>query len=81
MHSARDPGALGGGAALEVTVRGLAGGHSGTEIHKGRANACVLLGRLLQAMAERTELRLVTAAGGGKDNAIAVEAVRPGGGI
>ena len=26
------------GAALEVTVRGLAGGHSGTEIHKGRAN-------------------------------------------
>ena len=62
------------GAALEVTVRGLAGGHSGTEIHKGRANACVLLGRLLQAMAERTELRLVTAAGGGKDNAIAVEA-------
>ena len=63
-----------GGAALEVTVRGLAGGHSGTEIHKGRANACVLLGRLLQAMAERTELRLVTAAGGGKDNAIAVEA-------
>lgn len=63
-----------GGAALEVTVQGLAGGHSGTEIHKGRANACVLLGRLLQAMAERTELRLVTAAGGGKDNAIAVEA-------
>ena len=63
-----------GGAALEVTVRGLAGGHSGTEIHKGRANACVLLGRLLQAIAEQTELRLVTAAGGGKDNAIAVEA-------
>lgn len=62
------------GAVLEVTVRGLTGGHSGTEIHKGRANACVLLGRLLQAMAERTELRLVTAAGGGKDNAIAVEA-------
>ena len=62
------------GAVLEVTVRGLTGGHSGTEIHKGRANACVLLGRLLQAMAEQTELRLVTAAGGGKDNAIAVEA-------
>ena len=62
------------GAVLEVTVRGLTGGHSGTEIHKGRANACVLLGRLLQAIAEQTELRLVTAAGGGKDNAIAVEA-------
>lgn len=36
------------GAVLEVTVRGLTGGHSGTEIHKGRANACVLLGRLLR---------------------------------
>ena len=63
-----------GGAALEVTVRGLAGGTPAQRSTKGRANACVLLGRLLQAMAERTELRLVTAAGGGKDNAIAVEA-------
>ena len=62
------------GAALEVTVRGLAGGHSGPEIHKGRANAGGRRGRLLQAMAERTGRRLVTAAGGGKDNAIAVEA-------
>lgn len=52
----------------------MPGGTPAPEIHKGRANACVLLGRLLQAMAERTELRLVTAAGGGKDNAIAVEA-------
>ena len=32
------------GAALSVTVRGLAGGHSGTEIHKGRANACMCIG-------------------------------------
>ena len=62
------------GAALSVTVRGLAGGHSGTEIHKGRANACMALGRVLQAMGEETELRLVTARGGGKDNAIPVEA-------
>ena len=62
------------GTALSVTVRGLAGGHSGTEIHKGRANANVVLGRVLQAMGEETDLRLVTAAGGGKDNAIPVEA-------
>src|SRR5699024_8499264 len=52
----------------------LVGGHSGTEIHKGLANACMALGRLLQAMGEETELRLVTARGGGKDNAIPVEA-------
>ena len=62
------------GAALEVRISGLVGGHSGTEIHKGRANACVVLGRVLQAMGTETELRLVTAAGGGKDNAIAAEA-------
>lgn len=60
------------GAALEVRIRGLAGGHSGTEIHRGRANADVVLGRVLQAMGEETELRLVTAQGGGKDNAIPV---------
>ena len=61
------------GTVLEVRVRGLVGGHSGTEIHKGRANANAVLGRLLQAMGAETELRLVTAAGGGKDNAIPVE--------
>ena len=63
-----------GGTVMEAAVRGLVGGHSGTEIHKGRANACVVLGRVLQAMGRETELRLVTANGGGKDNAIAVEA-------
>ena len=33
------------------SVSGLVGGHSGTEIHKGRANSNMLMGRLLQAMA------------------------------
>ena len=62
------------GAALEVRISGLAGGHSGTEIHKGRANACMALGRVLQAMGLEAELRLVAARGGGKDNAIPAEA-------
>lgn len=62
------------GTALMVRVSGLAGGHSGAEIHKGRANADVLLGRVLRAMAAETELRLVSAAGGLKDNAIPVQA-------
>jgi len=62
------------GTALRLHVAGLVGGHSGAEIHKGRANADVLLGRLLRAAAERTPLRLVSAAGGLKDNAIPVEA-------
>lgn len=62
------------GTALRIRVAGLTGGHSGVEIHKGRANADSLLGRLLRAMAEKTQLRLVSAAGGLKDNAIPVEA-------
>ncbi len=65
------------GGALCVRISGLTGGHSGAEIHKGRANADILLGRVLRAMAKRTELRLVSASGGLKDNAIptAAEAV------
>lgn len=62
------------GSALKVTVGGLLGGHSGGEIDKGRANANMLLGRLLYAAQERLELRLVTAEGGRKDNAIPQEA-------
>lgn len=62
------------GTALVVRVSGLVGGHSGAEIHQGRANADILLGRILRAMAAETELRLVSAAGGLKDNAIPVAA-------
>lgn len=58
------------GETLAVRVSGLVGGHSGVEINKGRANADVLLGRLLRAMSAVTELRLVSAEGGNKDNAI-----------
>lgn len=62
------------GTALKISVSGLAGGHSGVEIDKGRANADMLLGRLLRAIAEATGLRLIAADGGLKDNAIPVAA-------
>lgn len=58
------------GTALTVTVGGLLGGHSGAEIDKGRGNANLLMGRVLYAVSERTPLRLVSVAGGLKDNAI-----------
>ena len=61
------------GEVLTLRVGGLAGGHSGTEIHRGRANANVLLGRALEAAAAVTPLRLCWAGGGGKDNAIPAE--------
>ena len=62
------------GAGLEIRVDGLQGGHSGTEIHKGRAHAHAPLGRLVRAAAARTEVRLYSAEGGLKDNAIPVQA-------
>ena len=61
-------------AILKVEVSGLVGGHSGVEIHTGRANANVLLGRVLSAMQKVTPLRVITVRGGLKDNAIPVHA-------
>ena len=58
------------GTVCELTVDGLMGGHSGEEIHKGRANANLLMGRALTELSNATDLRLVTVTGGAKDNAI-----------
>ena len=57
-------------ACARLTVSGLIGGHSGQEIDKGRANANLLLGRVLNAVQCKLSFRLVSAAGGLKDNAI-----------
>ncbi|MCI5832907.1 MAG: M20/M25/M40 family metallo-hydrolase, partial [Clostridiales bacterium] len=58
------------GHAMTVTVSGLRGGHSGSEIHKGRGNASILLGRILSRAGD---IRLVSADGGMFDNAITRE--------
>lgn len=58
------------GVCCTVTIEGLKGGHSGAEIHKGRASATALLGRLLQEMASAAPYRLVTLQGGTVGNAI-----------
>jgi dipeptidase D len=55
---------------LHLGVEGLLGGHSGTEIDKGRANANLLLGRLLDALRQAASFRLYSAAGGTAENAI-----------
>lgn len=58
------------GCAMEITVAGLNGGHSGVEIDKGRANANLIMGRVLTDLAKHTDYRLASAEGGRKDNAI-----------
>ena len=62
------------GQTLRGRISGLAGGHSGEEIHKGRANANLLLGRALDEMSRAGALRLIRVSGGTKDNAIPREA-------
>lgn len=62
------------GACYRLSIGGLAGGHSGEDIHRGRANANVLLGRVLAALLDSQELCLASVVGGNKDNAIPREA-------
>ena len=51
-----------------ITVDGLIGGHSGVEIHTGRQNANVLMGKFLCTLP--ADFQIVSIAGGQKDNAI-----------
>ncbi len=58
------------GQKIEVVITGLKGGHSGTEIDKGRANANLLLGRFLMELEQKLTYEIVSISGGLKDNAI-----------
>lgn len=58
------------GHEVEICVNGLKGGHSGAEINKGRANANMLMGRILLELSEVYSYRICALAGGSKDNAI-----------
>ena len=60
---------------FKITLGGLMGGHSGENIHEGRANANKLALALLRALVEGVEAELVSLNGGSKDNAIPREAV------
>ena len=58
------------GIAYEVEVDGLQGGHSGAEIHKGRANANCVMARLLNHLKEHCKIGITGLDGGLADNAI-----------
>ena len=62
------------GETKKITVSNLTGGHSGVEIDKHRANANVLISRILMTLKENTDFKLISINGGLKDNAIPVEA-------
>ncbi len=58
------------GTLFNLKFTNLQGGHSGTEIHKGRANANVLMGRFLLYLKNRLAYSLVSLIGGVKENVI-----------
>ena len=59
------------GCRVTAEVSGLLGGHSGQEIHRGRGNANLIAGRLLQALTDAGFTPGVAALDGGvADNAI-----------
>lgn len=56
---------------IEMKLDGFAGGHSGVEINKGRANSNCVLGRILLNVFQNVGMRIMAVNGGEKDNAIA----------
>ena len=58
---------------VKIDIKGLQGGHSGMDIHKGFGNSNVILGRLLYTGIDN-EIQLISIDGGGLRNAIPREA-------
>lgn len=54
----------------EITIRGLLGGHSGMDIHRGRGNANKLMNRILYHLQSVIEYQLISIDGGSLRNAI-----------
>ena len=61
------------GLCCKLSLRDFAGGHSGVEINKGRANAIKLAGDVLARLSEQCGVQLQNIHGGMQDNAISRE--------
>lgn len=59
-----------GDVAYKVSLQGLKGGHSGVQIHLGRANANKLMNRFLKDVVANYEARIASIQGGSLRNAI-----------
>lgn len=63
------------GQIVRVEVKGLQGGHSGMDIHKGFGNANIIMGRILYKALENQNVQLISIDGGSLRNAIPRESV------
>ena len=61
--------------AFRIAVKGLTGGHSGVDIHKGRANANKLMNRLLWNLSNDFAIGVAMIDGGSLRNAIPRESI------
>lgn len=64
-----------GFAGLRLSVKGLSGGHSGMDIHKGKGNANKIMNRILWGAQEVVPFNISTIHGGSLRNAIPRESV------
>nr|WP_317282306.1 aminoacyl-histidine dipeptidase [uncultured Sellimonas sp.] len=62
------------GCVADITIKGLRGGHSGSQIHEQRGNANKIMARILNRLNQETDIYLVSVNGGTKDNVIAATA-------
>lgn len=69
------PEAIQDGKAFRITLKGLTGGHSGVDIHKGRANANKLMNRVLVKLSTDAAIKIAAISGGSLRNAIPRESV------
>lgn len=58
------------GTEISIVIDGLKGGHSGAAIDKGRVNADMLAGRILNHLKQLTYFSIISINGGDKGNAI-----------
>ncbi|MBK6836971.1 MAG: aminoacyl-histidine dipeptidase [Bacteroidetes bacterium] len=66
---------LAGSTGIRIHVKGLTGGHSGMDIHKGRGNANKIMNRILFSTNEKFSIQLSSIDGGSLRNAIPRESV------
>ena len=59
-----------GMVTFNLVVDGLAGGHSGVDIHEGRANANKLIADALSLISDKIDVRILDISGGSAHNAI-----------
>lgn len=60
----------GGFSGFTLMVKGLTGGHSGMDIHRGRGNANKIMNRMLSEVTAQCGIRIQSIDGGGLRNAI-----------